>query len=55
MSRHSGKSISEENPKGVRRTSVYGELLAPHSLRHKYSLFIDCPVEKLKKIGLNDE
>ena len=55
MSRHSGKSISEENPKGIRRTSVYGELLAPHSLRHKHTLFIDCPVKELEKIGLGDE
>ena len=54
MGKNSGKSISRENPKGIRRTSVYGELLAPRSLREKYGLFINCPVEKLIKIGLGD-
>ena len=51
----SGKSSSERNRTGVRRTNKQGQELAPRSARRKgRRLLSDCSQDDLKKAGLSE-
>ncbi len=54
MGKNSGKSISRENPYGIRR-KVGGNELAPRSLRKLGKSFMsDCSDKELRKAGVKD-
>ena len=51
----SGKSMSVQNSKGIRKTNRDGQELAPRSLRRVKKLLKNCSQESLEKLGIYEE
>ena len=51
----SGKSISTQNSKGIRRKNKDGQELAPRSLRRTKKLLKNCSKESLEKLDIYEE